>query len=112
MNEDQRRQRIADFERIKIQWVPCETCGDPTHMTSTRRCDGCWEVEHRLRDYLKSPQAQRTVAEALGQAESIAAARFGLIEAVRSWANADCGAKEADEVLACLARFDDLRAKS
>jgi len=43
--------------------------------------------------------------------EALEETQSDLIEAVRSWANADCGAKEADEVLACLARFDDLRAK-
>ena len=34
--------------------VPCDTCGQPTTMLGTRRCDPCWEVEKRLRDYLKS----------------------------------------------------------
>jgi hypothetical protein len=38
--------------------VPCETCGIPTPMTGTKRCDGCWEVEHRLRDYLRTGGAK------------------------------------------------------
>lgn len=33
--------------------VPCETCGTPTHMTGTKRCDDCWEVERRLGEYLR-----------------------------------------------------------
>jgi hypothetical protein len=33
--------------------VPCRTCGAPTHMTGTKKCDKCWEVEYRLIDYLK-----------------------------------------------------------
>ncbi len=33
--------------------VPCGTCGRETSMTGTKRCDACWEVEHRLRDYLR-----------------------------------------------------------
>jgi hypothetical protein len=33
--------------------VMCETCGAPTPMTGTSRCDGCWELEHRLADYLR-----------------------------------------------------------
>ena len=28
--------------------VPCGLCSKPTHMTGTRRCDGCWELESRI----------------------------------------------------------------
>jgi hypothetical protein len=28
--------------------VPCGICGKPTTMTGTCRCDGCWELEHRV----------------------------------------------------------------
>jgi hypothetical protein len=109
MNEDQRRQRIAEFERGKTPWVPCETCGDPTHMTGTRRCDGCWEVEHRLGDYLKTLRGRVVVSMALARAApNVMAARFDLIDAVEKWANADCGATEAEEVLGCLAKLNDL----
>ena len=110
MNEDQRRQRSAGYERLGMKWVPCETCGDPTHMISTKRCDGCWEVEHRLRDYLKTTQGQAVVAKALVQAgsDSVVATRLVLVNAVEKWANADCGATEAEEVLGCLAKLNDL----
>lgn len=33
--------------------VPCETCGEPTTYTGTKRCNGCWEVESRLADYVR-----------------------------------------------------------
>ena len=33
--------------------VPCETCGTPTPMTGTKRCDTCFEVEQRLAGYLR-----------------------------------------------------------
>lgn len=33
--------------------IPCELCGAPTHMTSTKRCDRCWELERRV---LADPQ--------------------------------------------------------
>jgi hypothetical protein len=33
--------------------VPCATCGEPTHMTGTERCDRCYEVETRLEEYLR-----------------------------------------------------------
>jgi len=39
--------------------VPCETCGKPTRFTGTKRCDNCWEVEHRLERYLQSPGGQK-----------------------------------------------------
>jgi hypothetical protein len=29
--------------------VPCELCGTPTRATSTKRCDGCWELETRIK---------------------------------------------------------------
>lgn len=31
----------------------CETCGLPTPMLGTGRCDGCWELEGRLAGYLR-----------------------------------------------------------
>ena len=37
---------------MNIETVPCETCGTPTPMTATKRCNSCWEVESRLRLYL------------------------------------------------------------
>lgn len=46
--------------------VPCGTCGDPTDMLGTERCDRCWEAEKRLPDYLKvGPKAVAFVAGAL-----------------------------------------------
>ena len=114
MNEDQRRQRTEEFERLGVKWVPCETCGGPTHSTATKRCDGCWEVEHRLRDYLKTTQGQVVVAKALVQAgsDSVVATRLVLVNAVEKWANADCGATEAEEILDCLAKLNDLGSKA
>lgn len=49
---DVHRQVAADFDSRQIKHVPCETCGRPTPMTGTKRCDGCWEFEHRLAGYL------------------------------------------------------------
>lgn len=110
MHDDQRRQRVAEFDRLGMKWVPCDVCGDPTLATATKRCDGCWEVEHRLRDFLKSQRGQVVVAEALVQAgsTSVVTARLVLVGAVERWANADCGAKEAEEVLGCLAKLHDV----
>lgn len=46
--------------------VPCDTCGRPTPMDRTKRCDDCWEVEGRLRGYLNRGGANaRTFAENL-----------------------------------------------
>lgn len=50
--------------------VICETCGHSTMMDSTKRCDDCWELEHRLADYLRrgGDKARAFVAEKLGEA--------------------------------------------
>jgi len=45
--------------------IPCAICGTPTTYTGTKRCNNCWEVEHRLADYLKSPIAQEIVRDRL-----------------------------------------------
>lgn len=29
-------------------FYPCGLCGKPTRMTSTKRCDNCWEMEGRM----------------------------------------------------------------
>lgn len=57
--------------------VPCGTCGRATQMTGTKRCDGCWEVEHRLADYLRTggPNAWVFVGEALAKAKALAEAK-------------------------------------
>ena len=49
---------------------PCETCGRPTPMLGTKRCDGCWEVESRLLDYIRQGgvPAVAFVYETLGKA--------------------------------------------
>jgi hypothetical protein len=31
-----------------IPTCPCGICGQPTTMTATKRCDRCWELEHRI----------------------------------------------------------------
>lgn len=43
----------------------CETCGDPTYPDS-KLCNNCWEVEHRLDDYLKSECAREKVLSLIG----------------------------------------------
>jgi hypothetical protein len=46
--------RAMQFSALSdAQLAACATCGRPTDKTSTKRCDGCWEVEHRLDSYLR-----------------------------------------------------------
>lgn len=46
--------RAMQFSELSdAQLVACGTCGRPTDKTGTKRCDGCWEVEHRLDGYLR-----------------------------------------------------------
>jgi hypothetical protein len=56
--------------RNACECVPCETCGELTAMTGTKRCDGCWEIERRLRDYLRSDGGREFVAAALEAART------------------------------------------
>jgi hypothetical protein len=37
--------RLDEFQRPVVS---CELCGKDTAMTSTKRCDGCWELETRI----------------------------------------------------------------
>ncbi len=39
---------ISDPNKHDSETVPCELCGRPTKMLSTKRCDGCWELETRI----------------------------------------------------------------
>ncbi len=45
--------------------IPCETCGDPTVFTGTRRCNNCWEVERRIELYLESPKGREFIVKEL-----------------------------------------------
>jgi hypothetical protein len=40
-------------DRPDAELVACETCGRPCFKSKHPRCDGCWEVEHRLDGYLR-----------------------------------------------------------
>jgi len=51
--EDVHKETAARLDRQRIPWVPCATCKRPTTFTGTERCNGCWEVEYRLVDYLR-----------------------------------------------------------
>lgn len=44
----------------------CVTCGAPSGCGGTaRECTNCWEVEHRLDQYLRSEKGRAFVREAL-----------------------------------------------
>ena len=45
--------------------VPCTICGEPTRMTGTKQCDGCWEVTHRIEYFLHFPKGKAFVLELL-----------------------------------------------
>jgi hypothetical protein len=48
---------------IAEEKVPCATCGEPTPMRGTERCNNCWEVEHRLEGYLNGGSRARAFLE-------------------------------------------------
>lgn len=64
--------REVEKARKLPESVPCETCGEQTTFTSTKRCNYCWEVETRLGDYLR-----RGGAKAIGViVEAVISQRF------------------------------------
>ncbi len=44
----------------------CRICGDtiPTNFVDNE-CDGCWEVTHRLDDFLKHPEGRKEILNRL-----------------------------------------------
>lgn len=59
------RPYAEQLDRMKCPHLPCKYCGMPTSM-STQQCDGCWEVTHRLRGFLRGgPRAILFAARAL-----------------------------------------------
>jgi hypothetical protein len=64
---DKHAMRRADFDRLDIKHVPCAVCKAPTQARIAKRCDACWEVEHRLVSYLLDggKAAKRFVIETL-----------------------------------------------
>jgi hypothetical protein len=88
------RARAAEFDRLGIKHVPCETCGCPTDKTSTERCDGCWEVEHRIGGDLREggAKARDFLVGAIGEAVRDAPASFLKYEGGHLWvAQCFCG---------------------
>ena len=56
------------MDRFGRETVPCSICGEPTANTGTKKCDGCWEVTHRLADFLRTPGGRAFVRQALADA--------------------------------------------
>lgn len=68
---DQSKDRYIDGKLVYSEFGFCETCGERRRVANAKLCDGCWEVEHRLADYLRSglDNARKFVAEALAKAD-------------------------------------------
>jgi len=49
----------------EIKTVPCKICGEPTTHTTTQLCQGCWEVDSRLENFLSFPAGVKRVSEAM-----------------------------------------------
>jgi hypothetical protein len=41
--------------------VACMYCGKPTPMTGIRKCNNCWEVTHRLVEFVRYPKGRKFV---------------------------------------------------
>ena len=46
---------------MKEETIPCETCGEPTIHTGTKRCNNCYEIESRMNTYLRHLNGRRHV---------------------------------------------------
>jgi hypothetical protein len=119
----------ADFTAREIPYVNCETCGLPTSMLGTKRCDACWEVEQRLPSYLNCSPLARAFVERLLRStppapvteETIAAAARELYETfpphpgnVPTQAEVVCrvcGIRLKDDTLMCIGARLRARAK-
>jgi len=84
-----------------METVVCDTCGTPTPMLSTKRCDACWEVEQRLPAYVKkSPKACAFVLGVLGltfERDCVVAFLFQKVGDLKAQAEAEegCGDLES-----------------
>lgn len=52
-----------------METIPCETCGEPTTFTGTKRCNNCYEVESRLDKYLQNPKALQLIVKKIRENE-------------------------------------------
>jgi|WetSurMetagenome_2_1015567.scaffolds.fasta_scaffold74716_3 hypothetical protein len=50
---------------LDVNNVPCKICGSEHGWAGTGLCDSCWEVTHRLEDFLKRPAALDHIRNAL-----------------------------------------------
>jgi hypothetical protein len=50
---------------MELPTVPCDTCGEPTTFTGTKRCNNCWEVERRIQDYARSAKGKKFLLHTL-----------------------------------------------
>ncbi len=47
----------------------CSVCGRPTEHVATKRCDLCWEIEHKLPEYLRTPNGRAITRRLIADAE-------------------------------------------
>jgi len=48
-----------------LQYPPCLRCERTVDLAGARQCNGCWEIETRLPEYLKHPAGRKYVEELL-----------------------------------------------
>lgn len=48
-NSDSFGLRVERREGKEVKIVPCKWCSNPTNMLGTKMCNGCWELDHRIR---------------------------------------------------------------
>ena len=69
-NEERKRHLHLVGEEIAEQYlVSCEICGNNTSSAS-KRCNACWQCEHRLEEYLKHKAGRDNVADIILRLEA------------------------------------------
>lgn len=54
-------------DNVTREFIPCRVCGEPTSMLGTKLCNGCWEVESRLKSFLQCVNAIQFVQKILAE---------------------------------------------
>lgn len=58
-------QKITASDRINLDEEGCVLCGQPTPFVGSTFCHGCWEVDHRIEEFLQHPAGVERVLDAL-----------------------------------------------
>lgn len=53
----------------ETETVPCKFCDEPTPYKGTQMCNGCWQVERNIRDFVRHWKGRRFLLNLLANSE-------------------------------------------